>query len=343
MTRDRFWPYLETVQRGESLSAEQSAAAFSLIMAGEVAEGDLADFLLAQSRRGPAAPEIVGAARAMRASMLSIDAPANTIDLCGTGGDSLGTLNISTAVSFVVAACGAPVAKHGNRNMSSRTGAADVLEALGVNVSLSPGAAAACLREAGICFLFAPLYHPAMKHVAPVRKQLGVRTIFNLLGPLCNPANVKRQLLGVYARDWIAPLAQVLRDLGAERAWVVHGSDGMDEMTIIGTTDIAVLDRGTIAAHTVVPEEAGIARGTLAELQGGDAAYNADAVRRLFDGEGAAAYRDIVLLNAAAALVIAEKAQDLRDARDRAAAALDDGRARAVLEKLAALSHEAKA
>jgi anthranilate phosphoribosyltransferase len=342
MNRTDFWPYLESVQRGEALTATQAAEAFALIMAGRVAEDDLADFLLAQARRGPAVSEITGAARAMRASMLSIETPAGAMDLCGTGGDGLGTLNISTAVSFVVAACGVPVAKHGNRNMSSRTGAADVLEALGVNVSLPPDAASACLREAGICFLFAPAYHPAMKYVAPVRRQIGIRTIFNLLGPLCNPAKVRRQLLGVYAREWIAPLAKVLDELDMERAWVVHGSDGMDEMTITGATDVAVLDRGQVTLREVVPEDAGVNRGPLADLKGGDAAYNAEAVRRLFDGEGSSAYRDIVLLNAAAALVIAEKATDLQDAHALAVGALDDGRARAVLEKLVVLSHEAR-
>jgi anthranilate phosphoribosyltransferase len=335
-----FRPYVECVQRGAALTATQAADAFALIMSGRVAENDLAAFLLAQAKRGPTVAEITGAARAMRASMLSIDTPAGTMDLCGTGGDGLGTLNISTAVSFVVAACGVPVAKHGNRNMSSRTGAADVLEALGVNVSLPPDAAGACLRDAGICFLFAPAYHPAMKHVAPVRRQLGIRTIFNLLGPLCNPAKVRRQLLGVYAREWIAPLAAVLDELDTERAWVVHGSDGMDEMTITGVTDVAVLDRGEVAFREVVPEEAGVARGALAELMGGDAAYNAEAVRRLFNGEDLPAYRDIVLLNTAAALVIAEKARDLREGRALAAAALVEGRARAVLRTLAEISQE---
>jgi anthranilate phosphoribosyltransferase len=340
MSRTGFRPYLKCVQRGEALSAAQAADAFAFIMAGRVPEDDLADFLLAQARRGPTVAEITGAARAMRASMLSVETPAGAMDLCGTGGDGLGTLNISTAVSFVVAACGVPVAKHGNRNMSSRTGAADVLEALGVNVSLPPDAASACLREAGICFLFAPAYHPAMKHVAPVRRQLGIRTIFNLLGPLCNPAKVRRQLLGVYAREWIAPLATVLHELDTERAWVVHGSDGMDELTITGATNVAALERGDVTSREAMPEEAGVARGTLTDLKGGDAVYNAEAVRRLFNGEGAPAYRDIVLLNAAAALVIAEKARDLRDGHALAAAALNDGRARAMLRTLAEISQE---
>lgn len=340
MSRTDFRPYVECVQRGAALTATQAADAFALIMAGSVAEDDLADFLLAQAKRGATVAEITGAARAMRASMLSIDTPAGAMDLCGTGGDGLGTLNISTAVSFVVAACGVPVAKHGNRNMSSRTGAADVLEALGVNVSLPPDAASACLREASICFLFAPAYHPAMKHVAPVRRRLGIRTIFNLLGPLCNPAKVRRQLLGVYAREWIAPLATVLDELDTEHAWVVHGSDGMDEMTITGVTDVAVLDRGEVALREVVPEEAGVDRSTLAELKGGDAAYNAEAVRRLFNGEDLPAYRGIVLLNAAAALVIAEKARDLRQGHALAAAALEEGRARAVLRTLAEMSQD---
>jgi anthranilate phosphoribosyltransferase len=211
-----FPAYRDRVVAGETLDAENSARAFGAIMEGHAREDHLAEFLQAQAARGPAISEIVGAAKAMRAAMLCIEAPPGAIDLCGTGGDGKGTLNVSTAVSFVVAACGVPVAKHGNRNMSSKTGAADVLEALGVNVSLPPEQASRVLREAGTCFLFAQTYHPAMRHVAPVRKQLGIRTIFNLLGPLCNPGKVRRQLLGVYAHEWIEPIAEVLRELGAE-------------------------------------------------------------------------------------------------------------------------------
>jgi anthranilate phosphoribosyltransferase len=228
MSAEEFSHYLKRVVGGETLDENTSSRAFTAIMSGTVAKEDLAAFLSAQSRRGPTIAEIVGAARVMRANMKSIEAPPGAIDLCGTGGDGHGTLNISTAVSFAVAGCGVPVAKHGNRNMSSRTGAADVLEALGVKIELDPDAATFCLQETGLCFLFAQTYHPAMRHVAEVRRQLGIRTIFNLLGPLSNPARVRRQLLGVYAKDRLIPLAQVIGELGAEKAWVVHGQDGLD-------------------------------------------------------------------------------------------------------------------
>ena len=333
--------FLDPVRRGESLSAEQSSEAFAAIMKGSVADGDLADFLLAQAQRGPTVAEIAGAARAMRASMIAIDGPPGAIDLCGTGGDGHGTLNISTAVSFVVAACGVPVAKHGNRNMSSRTGAADILETLGANVTLSPEAASACLREVGLCFLFAPHYHPAMKNVAPVRQRLGVRTIFNLLGPLCNPAGVRRQLLGVYTEEWLEPIARVLGELGTKKAWVVHGSDGMDEMTTTGVTHTAILENGEIQRRTVDPEEAGAPRSTLDALKGDDARYNAERLISMLEGKDRGAYRDIVVLNAAAALVIADKAPDLRAGAVLARVAIENSGALAVLSRLVAFSREA--
>jgi len=336
MSRGDFRPYLERVRDGQSLSAEASAAAFERIMSGHVAEDDLADFLIAQSKRGPTVDEIAGAARAMRAAMVTVAAPAGAIDVCGTGGDGSGTLNVSTAVALVAAACGVPVAKHGNRSMSSRTGAADVLEALGVNVTPGREGAEACLREANIAFLFAQTFHPAMKHVAKVRKKLGIRTIFNVLGPLCNPAAVKRQLMGVYAHEWVAPLAHVLRDLGSEKAWVVHGG-GLDELTTTGATHVAVLDRAVISSSDVVPEDAGIARATLAALKGGEAPENAAALTALLDG-ARGAYRDIVLLNAAAALIVADRAKDLRQGVRLAAEAIDSGRAKRVLADFAACS-----
>ena len=247
MNRLEFFPLLEIVLRGSALSEAQSITAFDAIFAGNVREDDLADFLLALAERQPTVAEIAGAAKSMRANMYSIEAPPGTIDLCGTGGDGHNTLNISTAVSFVVAGAGVPVAKHGNRSATSRSGAADVLESLGVKIELVPEQAQSSLEEAGSCFLFARAYHPAMRHVATVRRQLGVRTIFNLLGPLSNPARVKRQLLGVYSREWIEPMAEVLSALGTEKAWVVHGSDGLDEMTTTGETHIAALDNGQVA------------------------------------------------------------------------------------------------
>jgi anthranilate phosphoribosyltransferase len=334
-----FPAFVRHVLDGKTLDADAAALAFGEIMAGRAREEDIATFLLALAKRNPTIAEITGAARAMRAAMTTIEAPSSAIDLCGTGGDGLGTLNISTAVSFVAAACGVPVAKHGNRGMSSKSGAADVLEKLGVKIDLSPDAAAACLREVGLCFLFAQTYHPAMKYVANVRRRLGIRTIFNLLGPVSKPARVKRQLLGVYARELLEPLAHVLKALGAEKAWVVHGYDGLDELTTTDITQVAMLEDGVVGTHTVSPEDAGIARAALADLKGGDADENAAAIRRLFGGEHGA-YRDIVLFNTAAALIVAGKSADLRDGAVLAANALDNGSAMRKLAELVAVSNE---
>ncbi len=337
MTGDDFRAVLERIQAGETLSEAESAHAFGLIMAGGVGEDDLAAFLSAQAKRGPTVAEIVGAARAMRGAMTSIEANPDAIDLCGTGGDGHATLNISTACTFVVAACGVPVAKHGNRNMSSKSGTADCLEALGVKIELTPAEASRCLREAGLCFLFAQTYHPAMRFVAPVRKKLGIRTIFNLLGPISSPARVRRQLIGVYDRAWCVPLAEVLGKLGADRAWVANG-DGLDELTVSGTSHVAVLDGGTVTTREVSPEEAGAGRWPLAAIRGADCAHNAAALTRLFAGERGA-YRDIVLLNAAAALIVGGKAQDLREGAGLAAQALDSGAAMAKLQRLIHVSN----
>jgi anthranilate phosphoribosyltransferase len=339
MSRSDFRPYLEHVQSGKALDSEQAGNAFNAIMSGSVAEDDLAGFLRAIADRKPAIAEIAGAARAMRANMLTLDAPIGAIDLCGTGGDGHATLNVSTAASFVVASCGVPVAKHGNRSASSRAGAADVLEELGVRVSLSPERASACLRETGTCFLFAQTYHPAMKHVGPVRKQLGIRTIFNLLGPICNPASVRRQLMGVYAKDLIEPMAQVLRELGAEKAWVVHGSDGLDELTTTGVTHAAILEGGEISLRAITPDEIGLRHAEFAALKGGDAKQNAAALLRLLAGE-TGPFRDIVMLNAAAALVIAGKANDLKSGALMAGQAIDKGAAKAVLSQVIAFTQK---
>jgi len=335
MNRLDFFPALERVRSGATLSEAQATEAFAAIFSGDVAEGELADFLLALANRRPTVAEITGAARSMRAGMRSIEAPPGAIDLCGTGGDGHNTLNISTAVSFVVAGAGVPVAKHGNRSATSRAGAADVLETLGVKIELSPAQAQRCLEDAGSCFLFARAYHPAMRHVANVRSRLGVRTIFNLLGPLSNPARVTRQLLGVYAREWIEPMAEVLGVLGTERAWVVHGSDGLDEMTTTGETHIASLDKGHIQLldFDAVPR-----RATLADLKGGDAQHNADAIKNLLDGEDGA-FRDIVVLNAAAALIVADKAQSIAEGVHMAEVSIDSGAALSRLELLVEVSN----
>jgi anthranilate phosphoribosyltransferase len=334
MSRAAFIPVLDHLGGGGTFDEDQAAEIFGLILSGRVAEDDLADFLLMLAERQPTVAEITGAARVMRANMTRIEAPQGAIDLCGTGGDGHETVNVSTAASFVVAGCGVPVAKHGNRSATSRSGAADVLEQLGVPIDLSPSQSEARLRDTGLCFLFAQIYHPAMRHVAEVRRQIGVRTIFNLLGPISSPANVKRQLVGVYSKEWTGPLAHVLAALGAEKAWVVHGSDGLDELSTTRFTHIAALERGQVAMGTVSPADAGLAQATLADLKGGDAGANADAIRRLLDGE-AGPFRDIVLLNAAAALIVAGKAASLRDGAALAADCIDTGRARAILAKLA--------
>ncbi|MGD0143788.1 MAG: anthranilate phosphoribosyltransferase [Rhizomicrobium sp.] len=339
---DDFSLLLKRIVAGETLDADASARAFAALISGDVSQSRMASFLTALAMREVTVDEIVGAARAMRGAMRKVVAPVGAIDLCGTGGDGHGTLNVSTAAAFVVAACGVPVAKHGNRNMSSRTGTANVLEALGVNIDLDAPAAERCLREAGLSFLFAQIYHPAMKHVAPVRKELGFRTIFNLLGPISNPAGVRRQLLGVYSRNWIEPLAHVLARLGTEKAWIVHGSDGLDEMTTTSATHVTVLEYGKVTTRDIEPEDAGLPRATLAALKGGEPAENAAALRALLSG-AQSAYRDIVLLNAAAALIVADKATELKSAVALAADAIDSGHAKTALAKLVAVSQSALA
>jgi anthranilate phosphoribosyltransferase len=328
-----FHAALALVADGGTLDAEDSARIFRIIMTGTVAEDDLADFLLHQAERGPTVPEIVGAVRAMRAQMRDVAAPEGAIDLCGTGGDGHGTLNISTAVSFVVAGAGAIVAKHGNRSASSKSGAADILEALGVKIDLEPARAAQVLAETGIVFLFAQVHHPAMRHVASVRKKIGRRTIFNLLGPLASPAKVTRQLVGIFGKEWLEPYAQALKALGSERALVVHGADGLDELTTTGITYFASLENGAVTLGQITPEEAGLGRATLQDLKGGDAIQNAAALRQLLDGEQGP-YRDIVLLNAGAALLVAGRAKDIKSGVALAATSLDSGAAKQKLANL---------
>jgi anthranilate phosphoribosyltransferase len=321
------------------LNAAETEALFDRIFEGRLEAEELIAYLAGTADQRPTPDELVGAVRSMRGHMRAVQAPQDAIDLCGTGGDGLGTLNISTAVSFVVAACGVPVAKHGNRSASSRSGAADVLEALGVRIGLEPDAAARVLAQTGIVFLFAQTHHPAMKHVGAARKQIGRRTIFNLLGPLASPARVTRQLVGVFSSDWLVPYAESLKALGSTRAWIVHGRDGLDEMSISGPTDVATLENGVIATRLVEPEDAGLKRWPLAGLTGGDAVHNAAALRALLQGDAPEAYHDIVLLNAAAALIVAGKAANLRDGAAMADAAIRDGRAHTVFNKLVVASN----
>ncbi|HKD47916.1 MAG TPA: anthranilate phosphoribosyltransferase [Rhizomicrobium sp.] len=320
------------------LNAEEAARAFSRLLSGAAGEEEIRAFLIALSERRPVTSEFVGAVEALRAQMRAINAPPMAIDLCGTGGDGLGTLNISTAVSFVVAAAGVPVAKHGNRSMSSKSGAADILEALGVKIDLEPDAAERTLREIGIVFLFAQIHHPAMRNVAKVRQAIGKRTIFNLLGPLANPARVKRQLAGVFAEEWLVPYAEALRALGCERAMVVHGKDGLDELTTTDITYAATLKDGVIAQAEIAPEDAGLKRAKLEDLKGGVAADNASALRQVFAG-ARGAYRDIIVLNAAAALMVAERATDIMSGAKLAGELLDCGAAREKMEQLVKASN----
>ena len=328
-----FHAILGRAQAGEPLSAADTSQLFDAIFTGRLNEGEIIAYLSATADRKPTVDELVGAVTSMRHHMRSLTAPPGAIDLCGTGGDGLGTLNISTAVSFVVAGAGTPVAKHGNRSASSKSGAADVLEALGVNIALTPEAAQKVLADVGLVFLFAQIYHPAMKHVGSARKQIGRRTIFNLLGPLASPARVTRQLVGVFSSDWLLPYAQALKALGSGHALVVHGTDGLDEVSISAPTQIAMLADGAITTGQITPEDAGLKRWPLAEIRGGQAAENAAALTRLFEGE-TGAYRDIVLLNAACALMVAGVAKDVSSGVTMASRSLDSGAAKGKLQAL---------
>jgi anthranilate phosphoribosyltransferase len=332
---------LAKLATGEHLSEADAAAAFDVMMSGDATPSQMGGFLMALRLRGETVEEITGAARTMRAKVLAVEAPADAIDIVGTGGDGAGTFNISTAAAIVVAGCGVPVAKHGNRKASSLTGSADVLEALGVNINAELALVRRAIVEAGIGFLMAQRHHSAMRHVAPTRTELGTRTIFNLLGPLSNPAGVKRQLVGVFARQWVEPVARVLGKLGGTRAWVVHG-DGLDELTTAGTTFVAELREGKVASFDVTPEMAGLPRASLADLKGADPAANAAAMIALLQGRPGP-LRDIVLLNAAAALIVADRARDLREGVARAATAIDEGAARKALDRLIAVTNETPA
>jgi anthranilate phosphoribosyltransferase len=335
-------PMLARLVQGHSLSEDEADTLFEAFIAGLATPAQIAAALTAMAQRGETVDELTGAVRVMRRHAIRISGAEEAIDCCGTGGDGHGTLNVSTAVAFVVAACGVRVAKHGNRAASSRSGAADVLGALGLEGNADPVAAERTLVRHGLAFLFAPNHHPAMRVVAAVRRELGFRTLFNLAGPLANPAGTTRQLVGVFDRRWLEPVAQVLRRLGSREAWVVHGRDGLDELTITGPSDVAVLADGGIGLRTVTPEQAGLARAPLEAIRGGAPSENAAALRRLLDGERGA-YRDIVLLNAAAALIVAGRAADLAEGAALSAEAIDSGKARSLLARLAAEAEAAAA
>ena len=335
---ESFKSYLAKVATGASLTRDEARAAFDDLLSGEVTPAQGGAFLMALRVRGEALDEIVGAVSAMRGRMLKVKAPEKAVDIVGTGGDHSGSYNISTLASIIVAACGVPVAKHGNRAASSKSGTADVLAALGVKLGLDPQGLAGCLEQTGLCFMFAQSHHAAMRHVAPVRVELGTRTIFNLLGPLANPAGVSRQLLGVFSEAWLEPLTQVLKELGSKKVWTVHGSDGLDEMTTTGPTFVAALENGAIRRFTVKPEDVGLPVAKLEDLKGGDPEHNAVQLRAVLDG-ARIPYRDIALLNAAAALVVADEASNLREGLERASQALDSGAAKATLERLVRVSN----
>ncbi|WBV41417.1 anthranilate phosphoribosyltransferase [Pseudoroseomonas cervicalis] len=325
-------PVLARLAAGERLAESEAEHAFGVIMSGEATPAQIAGMLMAMRVRGETVPEMTGAVRAMRARMTAIEAPENAIDLVGTGGDGAGTLNISTAAAFVVAGCGVPVAKHGNRALSSKSGASDALTALGINIELPFAELERVLREAGMVFLAAPRHHAALRHAAGPRVELGTRTIFNLLGPLTSPARVKRQMTGAFAPQWLRPMAETLARTGSEHAWLVHG-DGLDELTLSGPSQVVELKGGVIREFTVTPADAGLPEAPLEALRGGDPAENAAALEALLQGAHGA-YRDCVVLNAAAALVVAGATTDLREAASRATRSIDEGAAHGVLQKL---------
>jgi len=326
------------VATGAALTRQESASAFDAVMSGEATPSQMGGLLMALRVRGETVEEITGAVSAMRAKMLRVTAPPDAVDIVGTGGDGSGSVNVSTCASFIVAGAGVPVAKHGNRALSSRSGAADVLASLGVKIDLKPEQVGRCVKEAGIGFMFAPAHHPAMKNVGPTRVELSTRTIFNLLGPLSNPAGVNRQMVGVFSRQWVEPLAQVLKNLGSESVWVVHGSDGLDEITLTGPTFVAALENGSVRTFEVTPEDAGLGRVGGEALKGGDADANAVALKSVLDGKPSA-YRDVALLNAAAALIVAGKAKSLSDGVAIGKQSLDSGAAATRLKHLIAVSN----
>ncbi len=322
------------------LTRAEAETAFRIIMEGAATPSQIGGLLMALRTRGETVDEYAAAAAVMRAKMNAVTAPEGAMDIVGTGGDGKGTLNISTATAFVVAGAGVPVAKHGNRNLSSKSGAADALGELGINVMVGPAVVERALAEIGIGFMMAPMHHPAVRHVMPTRQELGTRTIFNILGPLTNPANVKRQLTGAFSAEVIRPMAETLAALGSDRAWLVHGADGTDEISICGPTSVAALEDGRVEMRELHPEDAGLPVHPFDDIQGGTPAENGAALRALLEGVRSA-YRDAVLLNAAAALVIAERAKNLKEGVEIARESIDSGAAKAKVERLARLTSEA--
>ena len=340
MSADTLKTIIGKVATGATLSVEEMQSALEIMMSGVATPAQMGAFLMALRVRGETVEEITGAAKLMREKMLKVQAPADAVDIVGTGGDGHGTFNVSTCASLVAAGAGLKIAKHGNRSVSSISGASDVLTALGVKVDLPPEAVTREIEEAGVGFMWAPLHHSALKHWAPIRGELAIRTVFNLLGPICNPAGVKRQVVGVFSWHWVEPIAHVLKNLGAEHVWVVHGHDGLDEITTTGSTDVAELKDGKVTVFEVTPADAGLAPAKLADLKGGDAKFNANAIRDVLGGRKGP-FRDIVLLNCAAALVVGGKAANLTDGVALAAHSIESGAATKALEKLIEVSNRA--
>ncbi len=327
-----FPSFLNAIASGQRLTDAQSVSAFEAIMSGQVPEAIIAAFFMGLKMQGETASDLVAAAGAMRRRAIPVNAPFDAIDTCGTGGDGLSTLNVSTAAAIVAAACGAKVAKHGNRSATSKSSSAGVLESLGVVIGREPEHVERCLRELGITFILANAHHPAMKAVADVRRTLKIPTIFNLVGPLTNPAGVRRQVIGVYSERWLEPMAEAIGRLGAERAWIIYGAGGMDEMSLVGPSQIAEYHNGSVNRFSVAPEDLGLQRAPVEAIKGGDAEHNAAALRRMLGGERSA-YRDTVALNAAAALVVGGLAPTLAEGVAQATAAIDTGKATALLDR----------
>lgn len=331
-------PLIAKAADGKPLSRDEARTAFNILMSGEATPSQIAGLLMALRVRGETVDEITGAVEVMREKMLRVDAPADAIDIVGTGGDASGSYNISTCAAFVAAGAGLKVAKHGNRALSSKSGAADVLLALGVKLDTGPEKISECIQEAGLGFMFAPAHHASMKHVGPTRVELGTRTIFNLLGPLSNPAGVKRQVTGVFSKAWVEPLAHVLKNLGSEACWICHGEGGMDEIVPSGTTFIAELRNGAIKTFDVTPEAAGLSRSKIEALKGGEAVHNAEALRSVLEGKPSA-FADAALMTTAAALIVAGKASDLKNGVSLAREAIGSGAAAKALARLVEVSN----
>lgn len=338
MPKETLKALIQKVSTGATLTQDEIRTALEIMTDGHATHAQMGAFLMAMRVRGETVDEITGATQMMRSRMNRVSAPPDAVDIVGTGGDGHGTFNVSTCASLVAAGAGLKIAKHGNRSVSSISGASDVLAALGVKLEIAPERITQAIQEAGVGFMWAPMHHPAMKHWAPVRAELGIRTLFNLLGPISNPAGVKRQLVGVFSRQWVEPIAHVLNNLGATHVWVVHGHDGLDELTTTGSTDVAEVKDGKVRVFEVTPADAGLAPAKLSDLKGGDAKHNAAAISDVLAGKSGP-FRDIVLLNAAAALIVGGKAKSLTDGVALSVHAIESGAARMALERLIAITN----